>query len=227
MVRPAISKIPGARRVAQLLRLIPRHGGRQFVLEMLPKGSIGAEIGVHLGDFSQRILDSVSPRELHLIDPWEYQASDTYKLAWYGGGAKGGQRELDDRHSRVLKRFKQDIRAGRVKVHRGYSTEILSQFPDRSLDWVYIDGNHMYDFVKQDLALSLRKVKPGGFITGDDYTEEGWWEGGVKKAVDEFAGGQAVRLIELRNQQFVFRRADESRCHEAARSPAMHVQNIG
>lgn len=227
MVRHAISKIPGARRVAQLLRLVPRHGGRQFVLEMLPKGSIGAEIGVHVGDFSQRILEVVSPRELHLIDPWEYHPSDTYRRAWYGGGAKGGQREMDDRNSRVLKRFKKDIRAGRVKVHRGYSTEILSRFPDRSLDWVYIDGNHMYEFVKQDLALSLRKVKPGGFISGDDYTEAGWWEGGVKKAVDEFADGRAVRLIELRNQQFVFRTMGEPRRHESARSPDMHVQDIG
>jgi hypothetical protein len=227
MVRHAISKIPGARRVAQLLRLIPRHGGRQFVLEMLPKRSVGAEIGVHLGDFSQRILDSVSPRELHLIDPWEYQGEDAYKRAWYGGGAKGGQRELDDRHSWVLRRFKHDISAGRVKVHRGYSTEILSRFPDRSLDWVYIDGNHLYDFVKQDLALSLRKVRPGGFITGDDYTEEGWWEGGVKKAVDEFADSQAVHLIELRNQQFVFRRADEAHRHETEGSPVIHVQGPG
>lgn len=227
MVRETINKIPGARRVAELLRLVPRHGGRQFVLDMLPKGSIGAEIGVHLGDFSQRIIDTVSPKELHLIDPWEYHRDETYKTAWYGGGAKGGQAEMDERHARVLKRFKQHIRSGRVKVHRGYSTEVLSRLPDGYLDWVYIDGNHLYEFVKQDLALSLRKVKPGGYITGDDYTEEGWWEGGVMKAVNEFAESHAVRWIEMRNQQFVLRRTDPPALHGAAASRAAYAQRLG
>lgn len=111
---------------------------------------------------------------------------------------------MDERYSGVLKRFKRNIRAGQVIVHRGYSSEILEQFPDSFFDWVYIDGNHLYDYVRKDLEVSLRKVKPGGFITGDDYTEGGWWEGGVKKAVDEFAAMQAAQLLELRDSQFIF-----------------------
>jgi len=177
---------------------------RQLLLNMLPKGSVGAEIGVHLGDFSQQILDSISPKELHLIDPWEHQTSGTYRTAWYGGGAKGGQAELDKRYSGVKRRFGQNIQTGQVKVHRGYSADILQQFPDQYFDWVYIDGNHLYEYVKQDLELSLQKTKPGGCITGDDYAEGGWWEGGVKKAVDEFAKNQAVRLVKILNRQFIF-----------------------
>ncbi|MDJ0634304.1 MAG: hypothetical protein QNJ34_14035 [Xenococcaceae cyanobacterium MO_188.B29] len=42
---------------------------RQFLLERLPKNSVGAEIGVHLGDFSEKILEIVKPNKLHLIDP--------------------------------------------------------------------------------------------------------------------------------------------------------------
>jgi hypothetical protein len=56
------------------------------------------------------------------------------------------------------------------------------------------------------LGLSLDKVKVGGFITGDDYTEGGWWEGGVKKAVDEFAKNKTLHLLEIRNRQFIFRK---------------------
>ena len=71
---------------------------RRFLLEMLPHGSVGAEIGVHLGDFSQVILDGVAPRHLHLIDPWSYQPSAEYERALYGGRAERGQTEMDERH---------------------------------------------------------------------------------------------------------------------------------
>ena len=57
---------------------------RRFLLDILPKNSIGAEIGVHKGDFSRKILRTVSPEALHLIDRWRHETSETYKDAWYG-----------------------------------------------------------------------------------------------------------------------------------------------
>lgn len=177
---------------------------RQFLLNMLPKQSIGAEVGVHLGDFSAQIINSLEPKELHLIDPWEYQSGETYRQAWYGGVATGGQPELDDRYLGILRRFEPNIKSNQVKVHRGYSSDMLLGFPDGYLDWIYIDGNHLYEFVKQDLEMSLRKVKTGGYITGDDYCDGGWWDGGVKKAVDEFGNRPDVQLILIQNQQFIF-----------------------
>ena len=179
---------------------------RRFLLDMLPKHSAGAEIGVHMGDFSQQIVAFTTPIELHLIDPWEHQTSDMYKDAWYGGEAAGGQKEMDQRYADVCNKFDQEIQDGRVKVHRGYSTDILDQFPDEYFDWIYIDGNHLYEFVKKDLELSLQKTKSGGLITGDDYCKGGWWEGGVKKAVDEFSKTESIQLVELMNRQFVFQK---------------------
>ena len=193
--------------MAQLLGATPKQSNRrQFLLDILPKESVGAEIGVHLGEFSKQILDAISPRELHLIDPWEHQTSSIYKTAWYGGGAIGGQTELDERYASVIETFSQNIYDQQVKVHRGYSTDILQKFQDQYFDWVYIDGNHLYEYVKKDIELSLQKVKSGGYITGDDYGEGGWWQGGVKKAVYEFANNQAVQLAEIRNSQFIFRK---------------------
>jgi hypothetical protein len=175
---------------------------RKFLLKMLPKNSIGAEIGVHRGDFADRILRIVDPKELHLIDPWRHpwRQSDTYKeCAQYGGKVLDGQTEMDSR-------FEADIHSGRVTVHRGYSSDVLAEFPDGYFDWVYIDGNHLYDFVKQDLELSFKKTKPGGYIAGDDYREDRWWRENVKKAVDEFTRGKRVRVITIRNYQFVLRK---------------------
>lgn len=177
---------------------------RRFLLEMLPTSSVGVEIGVHRGDFSQAILDIVAPAHLHLIDPWKHEPSPEYQNAWYGGRAEKGQEEMDERYSSVLARFDREIRAGQVTVHRGQSLDVLNELPDESLDWVYIDGNHLYEFVSEDLELSLRKTKVGGLITGDDYAEGGWWDGGVKRAVDELAASGSVRLMLIRNGQYVF-----------------------
>ena len=44
--------------------------GRKFLLEMMPKNSVCAEIGVNQGQFSKEILEVVQPKKLHLIDPW-------------------------------------------------------------------------------------------------------------------------------------------------------------
>jgi hypothetical protein len=213
MLKNLIKQIPGARRLAQQLGLTVQQtdkSGRRLVLDLLPKHSIGAEIGVHLGDFSQQLINSVTPQELHLIDPWEYQTGAKYEQAWYGGQAasdqKDGQQAMDERYASVCDRFAQQIQSGQIKIHRGYSTDMLQQFPNEYFDWVYIDGNHLYEYVKADLELSFQKTKSGGFITGDDYTEGGWWEGGVKKAVDEFAQNETVQLIEIRDGQFIFRK---------------------
>lgn len=206
MLREVIKKIPGARKLAHLLGVKPRTtGDRDFMLNMLGEHSIGAEIGVHLGDFSKRILDVVAPAELHLIDPWEHLQSEEYEDTWYGGEAEGGQSEMDKRHRSVCDRFAGEIDAGKVKVHRGYSTDVLEKFPDGYFDWIYIDGNHLYEFVMKDLELSFQKTKSGGFVTGDDYADGGWWAGGVKKAVNDFAKLDEAELITTKNEQFIFR----------------------
>lgn len=206
MIRELLKRVPLARKVAGLLFPRPATNDRRFLLDMLPKGSVGAEIGVHLGDFSSQLLETVQPRELHLIDPWAHEGATEYREAWYGGKASGGQSEMDARYARVCTRFARETSSGRVKIHRGYSAEVLGRFTDAYFDWVYIDGNHLYEFVKQDLELSFAKTRPGGHVCGDDYTTGGWWDGGVKRAVDEFWQSRGLQPAQIRNQQFILRR---------------------
>jgi hypothetical protein len=200
-------RLPGVRPLARCLRLSSKDADpRAFLLRRFPGGSIGAEIGVHKGEFSERILRKVKPRKLHLIDPWKYESSDEYRNALYGRKAKGGQVEMDQLYDDVCNRLDRDIRVGRVTIHRGCSSDVCGGFPDEYFDWVYIDGNHLYEFVKQDLDVFYRKVKRGGYMAGDDYMLGGWWRGGVKLAVDEFVRNMPVELVEIRNYQFILRK---------------------
>ena len=204
-MKELIRRIPGARRLARALGISPANY-REFLLRMLPPGGIGMEIGVHLGEFSAQILEIARPRELHLVDPWKFEPDETYKDSLYGSRIERGQAELDERCHAVCKRFESEVRCGQVKIHRGYSHDVLALFPANSFDWVYIDGNHLYEFAKQDLERSFEKTKPGGFITGDDYAEGGWFQGGVKRAVDEFVRTRPVKFVTTRYRQFVLRK---------------------
>lgn len=176
---------------------------REYLLQTMPEDSVCAEIGVHEGDFSREILDLACPRELHLIDPWEHM--EEYESALFGGQAPEGQTSLDERYGEVLERFAEEIESGQVKVHRGYSSSVAGEFEDSYFDWVYVDGNHLYEFVKQDLELYYPKVRPGGYIAGDDYGGKGWWDNGVQKAVDEFVQNRPELRLTVIHKQFIIR----------------------
>jgi hypothetical protein len=194
------------RRVARALGRAPTVDDRGWLLGLLPRGAVGAELGVWKGDFSARTLATVHPHTLHLVDPWHFEAGEEYTGAWYGGTLADGQDAMDAIHASVLDRFSDEIARGQVQIHRMPSADAAARFDDEQLDWVYVDGNHLYEYVRADLEAYLPKVRRGGYVTGDDYGDGGWWNGGVKRAVDEFVGSGACELVGIRGRQFVLRR---------------------
>lgn len=176
---------------------------RRFLLRQLPRHSAGCEIGVWRGDFSAEILRIVRPRRLWLIDPWLYQPE--FPRSWYGGMVARDQSEMDVIHAGVVARF---AALAEVRVLRTRTAEADLMVPDASLDWIYIDGNHEYLHVRTDLAFALRKVKPGGWIAGDDF---GRGEDRViARAVEaQLAEGGCVP-VGVREHQFLLRRSGAS-----------------
>jgi hypothetical protein len=68
------------------------------------------------------------------------------------------------------------------------SIQASSRYEDRSLDFVFIDGSHLYEAVKADIQIWLPKVKLGGFIGGHDYGNHNEPLNGVQQVVDEIFG---------------------------------------
>jgi hypothetical protein len=156
---------------------------RHQLLQRMPQGGVCAEIGVWKGEFSQRILESTQPSKLLLIDPWEFQSE--FPNRWFGGKLAKSQADMDAIMDDVVARFADHPE---VIIRRGYSVDVLKELEDESLDWVYIDGNHYYEYVLEDLRMSWHKVRAGGFVAGDDYT----WQPGDDAPAYEFPVKEAV-----------------------------------
>lgn len=57
----------------------------------------------------------------------------------------------------------------KVKFYNTNSKKASKQIKNNSLDIVFIDANHTYDSVKEDINLWLPKVKEGGILCGHDF----------------------------------------------------------
>jgi hypothetical protein len=172
---------------------------RNGIAGLIPRGLVWAEIGVYKGDFSQLILERCAPSKYYLVDNWKFELRDHNptgestenfsnfygRIHWqhYGDDPNAHQEE---NYQNVVARFA-DMPA--VEVIRATSTEGIARLPDSSLDVIYIDANHQYEYVLQDILHARRKLKPGGIMFMDDFYEgPGGYEQneGVMGAVNTF-----------------------------------------
>jgi len=79
---------------------------------------------------------------------------------------------------KLLKKFKKNI-----NIIKGNSNKILKEIPIK-FDYVFLDGGHKYETVKNDLENLTQVVKNGGIILCDDYNLS--YASGVKKAIDDY-----------------------------------------
>lgn len=118
--------------------------------------TIGAEIGVWEGQFARSICESTGAF-LYAVDPWAPQP-DYIEV-------KNNKARLDH----ALNRARSALVTFPHQIVRATSLDAVKKFADRSLDFVYIDGNHMKPSVLADLAAWTPKVKIGGVMSGHDY----------------------------------------------------------
>ncbi len=116
---------------------------------------VGAEIGVDKGEFSEKFCKI--GLKLYAIDPWKsYKDYEDSR----------GQARLDflyEHTKRLLSPYSSSV------IIRKSSMKAVLDFPDNSLDFVYIDGNHQLRYVTEDLSEWSKKVKAGGVVCGHDY----------------------------------------------------------
>ncbi len=122
--------------------------------------NIGVELGVHTGQFSRQLLQSWKGQKLWLVDPWIH-------LSDYLDSFNASDQIMERRFLITQKKLASWI--SRVEFLRDRSENAVTYFRDESCDFVYIDANHSYKHVTNDLNLWYPKVKKGGLLAGHDY----------------------------------------------------------
>ena len=79
----------------------------------------------------------------------------------------------------LLKKFKENIH-----LIEGNSNQLLKKMDMSQIDYVFLDGGHAYETVKNDLYYSKQVLDNHGTILCDDYNLS--QAPGVKQAIDEF-----------------------------------------
>ena len=125
------------------------------MVNRFPSGSIFVEVGSFWGKSLTYLLMEAEKAgkvfDITTIDSFvgvkEYPVKDL--------------RKIFHKNTRLLKK--------RFKFLEMDSIEASGKFKDNSIDFVFIDANHMYSYVKSDILAWLPKVKKGGVIAGHDY----------------------------------------------------------
>ena len=156
------------------------------------------EIGVHKGDFSKQLAHNLDPKKLILVDPWIAYSDLIYQKSWYGNTQHSNQNIQDQYFLDVNKRFEKDILENKIELHRKTSDEFF--LGNKSIfDLIYIDGNHLFEFVKKDIENSLKFINNDGLIVLDDYGLKGWWLDGATKAVKYYEKKKIIKIISRHN----------------------------
>jgi hypothetical protein len=130
----------------------------------------GAEIGVCDGRYSEILCQNIPNLDLLAVDSWQG--------AWALGKPVAIQR---------LEPFK-------VTIIEGLSVETAKTVSDGKLDFVFIDAEHSYESVKQDVEAWTPKVRKNGIVSGHDYYKTRQGNIGVIKAVNEYVDKHGYKL---------------------------------
>ena len=181
------------------------------IMYLVDKDTVGAEIGVWKANTSANFVKR-GVKELHLVDAWSVEVYkegvgqtgewgsyqkylERYKQVTGGTTEEHFKAYYDKTYNEVVKRFKQ---MEHVHVHRSSSDDWFAKQENNYFDWIYLDGDHSYEGVLNDLNSSRRVVKDGGIILGDDYAWPFQKHGkpGVTAAVDEFIENTGLKLVQ-------------------------------
>jgi len=122
------------------------------------KCPVVVEVGVHKADYGCLVLDIVPDMIWYGVDPYMPYGIRGQKNPSYEG--------WDALHQKVLGKMS---RFGeRFVLVRKTSDEAVNFIPN-DVDFVFIDGNHDYDYVQRDLRSYEAKIKKGGIMSGHDY----------------------------------------------------------
>jgi hypothetical protein len=156
--------------------------------------TVGVEVGVFEGEYTEVLAKS--GLKIYGVDPWL-----DYEDYVYG---RKVQLKLNTLYEKTINRLKP---YPNVTIIRKMSMDAVKDFEDNSLDFVYIDANHRFKYVAEDMCEWSLKIKEGGVLCGHDYAsfKHRYVGGGcqVKEIVDAFALSFDLNFWVLGNKKVI------------------------
>lgn len=164
------------------------------------------EIGVYRGEFAEFILKECKEVEKYImVDPWR-------NLDTWNKPANTSDTLFNEFYKETINRT--EFAKHKINVLRGKTTEVVDEIEDWSIDFVYIDGDHTLKGITVDLISIWNKVKPDGYIAGDDFCPSIWQHDNsfeptlVFPYAVYFAEAKNVKIYGLPLNQFLIDKSD-------------------
>lgn len=135
----------------------------------------GVEVGTRRGKYAVVLCKANPSLHLTCVDPWAPYAGRKYT------------KEIQDG---IYAEAVSNLAQYNATLMRLPSLEAVKQFQDRSLDFVFIDGDHTFDHAVRDIIEWSAKVKVGGVVAVHDYYH--FTTGGVVHAVDGYTRAHGI-----------------------------------
>ena len=119
----------------------------------------GVEIGTSRGKYSKWLLAKIKGLKLYCVDPWEV----------YDEYVEYNNKKTQTTCDNFYEQSKERLKGMNVEFIRKRSMDAVKDFKDNSLDFVFIDGNHTFEYAVEDIAKWEKKVRIGGIVSGHDY----------------------------------------------------------
>lgn len=184
-----------------IFKLLPRTSTKEIKKLFRNKELIGVEIGVYEGKNAENLLKNLNIKKLYLIDSYEAYTDDGYD----GSKSIHSQKELDKVKGDAIKRLSNY--EDKIEFKFNKSNENLDAIPN-NLDFVYIDGGHNYEIIKQDIDNYYKKLKVGGVLAGHDVWLRDTWKG-----IWEFAVKNKLILNTEINDWFIIKKQKKKKIH--------------
>ena len=136
---------------------------------------VGVELGVLYGYHAQHLVEACPNLFL-------YGADAFHKLRPGNGYDEVTQEWFDALCAKTRGHLES---TGRWELLRATTTDAAHSF-SRVVDFVFVDADHGYEGVRDDIEAWWDRVRPGGIVSGHDFDQPEW--PGVKQAVEECLG---------------------------------------
>ncbi len=170
---------------------------RRAVLRLAPKNGVGAELGVFSGMFMEHLANDTQAKKIYFVDPWSKLHGDAYPN-W---GRYTANTRLPTASARRAVEYRASSLATECEVVEDFASDWIDRMKDRFLDWAYLDANHSYGSVINDLTHIDRALREKGVIMGDDcWVRPDFRNSDVYYAVHDFCKDHGYRLLHMDDQ---------------------------